>query len=62
MIKKEGQRTAQLPEFDAVSDQVRQMLVREKYLELVKSVRETLDIEILDADLKKQMEALDSAS
>ena len=62
VIKKEDQRATQLPEFDAVSDQVRQMLVREKYLELVKSVREGLDIEILDADLKKQMETLDSAN
>ncbi len=62
IIKKEDERSTPLPAYEEVSEQVRQMVAREKYLELVKSVRETLEIKVLDADLKKQMDALEPAN
>lgn len=62
VIKKEDQRNAEPPGFDDVKEQIRQMLARERYLELVKQSRSDTTIEVLDADLKKKLDAIENAN
>lgn len=62
VIKKEDQRIAEPPGFDDVKEQIRQMLARERYLELVKQSRSDTTIEVLDADLKKKLDAIENAN
>ncbi|WP_075997469.1 peptidylprolyl isomerase [Salaquimonas pukyongi] len=57
VILKEEEREKPKPQFDQVKDQIRQVVYREKYFELVKKAREETDVEILDADLKSAVEA-----
>ncbi len=61
VIKVEDKRTKQPPAFDAVKDQLRQVILREKYFDLVKKARAAAKIDITDADLKKQVDAIDGA-
>lgn len=61
VILKEEEREKPKPEFDQVKDQIRQVVYREKYFELVKKAREETDVEILDADLKSAVEATTEA-
>ena len=53
VIKLEDKRNAPPPEFDQVKDQVRQIVLRDKYMELLKATKSAATIEIDDADLKK---------
>ena len=53
VIKIEDKRDAPPPEFDKVKDQVRQVVMRDKYMELLKTSKEGAKIEILDPALKK---------
>ena len=62
VIKKEDQRIAEPPGFDDVKEQIRQMLARERYLDLVKQSRSDTTIEVLDADLKKKLDAIENAN
>ena len=55
VIKKEDQRIAEPPGFEDVKEQIRQMLARERYLDLVKQSRSDTIIEVLDEDLKKKL-------
>ncbi|MFZ1815180.1 MAG: peptidylprolyl isomerase [Rhizobiaceae bacterium] len=57
VIIKEDERDATPPPFDQVKDQVRQLLLQEKYVELVRNARDSAPIEILDETLKSQLEA-----
>lgn len=57
VIKVEDKRAQQPPAFDEVKDQVRSMVLREKYLELVESLRSSANIDIKDEQLKQAMEA-----
>ncbi len=57
VIKLEDKRTKQPPSFDEVKDQVRSMVMRDKYLKLVEEQRSAANVDIKDADLKKAMEA-----
>jgi peptidyl-prolyl cis-trans isomerase C len=57
IIKVEDKRAKQPPEFDAVKDQVRSIVIRERYLELVEGMRKAAKVEINDAALKADLEA-----
>lgn len=57
VILREGAREKPKPEFDQVKDQIRQVVYREKYFDLVKQAREETKVEILDAELKSAVEA-----
>jgi peptidyl-prolyl cis-trans isomerase C len=61
VIKKEEERTQPPPEFEAVQNQVRQVLMREKYSEIVGEAREAQKVEILDEALRKQIEEQETA-
>jgi peptidyl-prolyl cis-trans isomerase C len=56
VIKKEEERTQPPPEFEAVQNQVRQVVMREKYSEIVRAAREAQKVEILDEALRNQLE------
>ncbi len=57
VIKLEDKRTKQPPAFDQVKEQVRSLILRERYLELVKSLRDNAKVDIKDPELKKALEA-----
>jgi len=61
VIKVEDKRAKQPPAFDQVKDQVRSILLREKYFALVKSVRDAAKVEITDPDLKAGVEQVEKA-
>lgn len=56
VIKLEDVRAIQPPEFDKVKDQVRDILLREKYVQTVRAYRDELKIEYVDPKVKKAME------
>ncbi|MGV3550452.1 peptidylprolyl isomerase [Rhizobium sp.] len=53
VIKVEDKRTAPAPAFDQVKDQVKQIVLRDKYMELLKTTKAAAKIEIEDPALKK---------
>ena len=53
VIKVEDKRVAPPPAFDQVKDQVRQVVFRDKYMEMLKSSKDAAKIEIDDPALKK---------
>lgn len=53
VIKLEDKRNAPPPEFDQVKDQVKQIVLRDKYMEILKATKSAAKIEIDDPDLKK---------
>ncbi|MEO0328456.1 MAG: peptidylprolyl isomerase [Pseudomonadota bacterium] len=59
VILKEEEREQQPPAFDDVKEQLRQLVAREKYLELIEKARVDHKFEILDEDLKAKVEALE---
>jgi peptidyl-prolyl cis-trans isomerase C len=61
VIKVEDKRTQQPPAFDKVKDQVRSVLLREKYFALVKSVRAGAKVDIADPELKKGVEQVEKS-
>jgi peptidyl-prolyl cis-trans isomerase C len=61
IIKVEDKRIKQPPSFDQVKDQIRQVVLRDKYFDMVKQTRAAAKIDISDPDLKKQVDAMDSA-
>ncbi|BBD39694.1 peptidylprolyl isomerase [Aminobacter sp. Y103A] len=61
IIKVEDKRAQQPPAFETVKDQVRSLLIREKYIKLVKQVRGAGKIEITDPALKKAIDAIDAS-
>lgn len=52
VIKVEERRETAAPAFEDVIDQVRQVVMRERYAELIRSARSETEINVLDADLK----------
>ncbi len=56
VVKVEDVRAKQPPEFEKVKEQVREVLLREKYVETVRAYRDELKIEYLDPAVKKAME------
>ena len=61
VIKVEDKRAQQPPAFDKVKDQVRSVLLREKYFALVKSVRAGAKVDIADPELKKGVEQVEKS-
>jgi peptidyl-prolyl cis-trans isomerase C len=57
VILRVEERVTPPPAYDDVKDQVRQIVLREKYLGLVQAARKEANIEILDAKLKEQIDA-----
>ena len=53
VIKVEDKRTAPPPAFDQVKDQVKQIVLRDKYMEILKTTKTAAKIEIEDPALKK---------
>lgn len=53
VILVEDKRTAAPPSFDQVKDQVRQLVIREKYVALLTAAKASAKVEILDPQLKK---------
>jgi peptidyl-prolyl cis-trans isomerase C len=60
VILREESRTQSPPEFEAVEAQVRQIVIGEKYAEMISRMREEADIEILDESLKPATESTES--
>jgi len=60
VIKVEDKRAKQPPAFDDVKEQVRSLLLRDKYLELIKGLRESAKIQIDDPALKKSVEGMEA--
>lgn len=56
VILKEEERDQPPPALEAVAEQVRQVLLRERYFNIVESAREETDVEILDEALERQIE------
>jgi peptidyl-prolyl cis-trans isomerase C len=61
IIKVEDKRTQQPPAFDQVKSQVRSLLLRDKYFDLVKSLRSAAKVDVTDPDLKKAVDQIDQA-
>lgn len=58
VIKLEDRRETAPPAFEEVAAQVRQMVMRERYAELIRDAREGVEIEVVDPDLKTAYEAI----
>lgn len=56
VIMREGEREVPLPKFDDVKEQLRQLVLRDKYFKAVEEARKDVEVEILDETLKQQMQ------
>ena len=61
VIKVEDKRSAPPPEFDTVKDQVKQIVLRDKYMEVLKATKSAAKIEIDDPALKKAYDEANKA-
>jgi len=61
IIKVEDKRVKQPPAFDQVKDQIKQLVLRDKYFAAVDAARKTAKVDIADPELKKQVDAMDKA-
>ena len=61
VIKVEDKRTKQPPAFDQVKEQLRQVVLRDKYFAMVKETRAAAKVDISDPDLKKEIDTMDNA-
>ncbi|KQZ33469.1 peptidylprolyl isomerase [Mesorhizobium sp. Root552] len=62
IIKVEDKRAQQPPAFDKVKEQVKLLLIRDKYFALVKEARAAAKVDIPDAELKKAIDAAESSA
>lgn len=62
VIKVEDKRTQQPPAFDQIKDQVRSLVMRERYSELVTKLRGDLKVEYTDPEVEKAMKAATEAA
>ncbi len=58
VIKVEERRETAPPAFEEVADQVRQLVMRERYAELIRTARSETEIDVLDPDLKSAYDAI----
>ena len=58
VIKVEERRETAPPAFEEVADQVRQLVMRERYGELIRTARSETEIDVLDPDLKAAYDAI----
>ena len=61
VILKEDERVTPPPPFENVEGQVRQIVMREKYQELIDSARKAGNVEIVDPELKSQLDEVQAA-
>ncbi|BCH30545.1 peptidylprolyl isomerase [Mesorhizobium sp. L-8-10] len=61
VIKVEDKRAQQPPAFEQVKEQFRSLILREKYIALVQSLRESGKVEIADPELKKAVDETEKA-
>ncbi|WP_062204064.1 peptidylprolyl isomerase [Aureimonas sp. AU12] len=61
VIKVLEKRTQQPPAFEEVKDQVRQLVMREKYIAMVQKARDDLKVAYVDPALKAQVDAMEKA-
>jgi peptidyl-prolyl cis-trans isomerase C len=54
---RESERDKELPTFEQAKDQVKQIVLREKYFNAVQQARTDIGVEILDEKLKAEVEA-----
>jgi peptidyl-prolyl cis-trans isomerase C len=59
VIKVEDKRVKQPPAFDQVKDQMRQLVLRDRYFAAVAAARSAAKVDIPDPDLKKAVDAMD---
>lgn len=59
VIEVEETRDAPAPEFDQVKDQLRQLVLREKYMAMVGKARQQLGVEYVDPKMKAQVDAIE---
>lgn len=60
VIKVEDKRDQQPPEFDAVKDRLRSVLVRQKYVEEVSAMRDAAEVEVEDPALKEIIDTFEA--
>ncbi len=60
IILKQDERDIEPPKYEDTKNQIRQMLLREKYIALVKGNRETFKVEVVDETLKKEIKMLNT--
>ena len=58
VIKVEERRETAPPAFEEVADQVRQVVMRERYGDLIRAARSETEIEVLDPSLKEAYDAV----
>jgi peptidyl-prolyl cis-trans isomerase C len=58
VIKVEDRREAAPPPFEQVADQIRQVLLRERYGDLIREARDNVEIEVIDETLKTAYDAI----
>lgn len=61
VIKVDGKRQQPAPTFDQVKDQIRQLMMREKYMDMVQDARKSLGVTYVDEKMKAQVEAMEKA-
>jgi peptidyl-prolyl cis-trans isomerase C len=61
IILVEDKRAQQPPAFDAVKDQVRNLVFREKYFAMVGDLRKAAKVDVSDPELKKAVDVMDQA-
>ncbi|MEM9105795.1 MAG: peptidylprolyl isomerase [Pseudomonadota bacterium] len=57
IIKVEDKRDTPPPGFDQVVDQIRRVLLQEKYLSVLQEARDAIEVEVTDAELKSLLDA-----
>ena len=62
IIQVTEKRPQKQPEFDAVKDQIRQVIMREKYMALVQKAREDQKVVYVDPKMKTAVEAMEKAA
>ena len=62
VIQVEDKRKAPPPPLDQVSDQIKQVLMRERYFEVLKSARQQMKVDVKDPELKKAYEAVNASA
>lgn len=57
IIKVEDKRDTPPPEFSQVADQIRRVLLQEKYLRVLEEARDAIEVDVTDAELKALLDA-----
>lgn len=57
IIKVEDKRDTPPPDFNQVADQIRRVLLQEKYLNILQEARDAIEVEVTDAKLKSLLDA-----